>query len=104
VVGDLADLRPASAAVRSPDDVSSDEVLDAATFATWELLMQVRDARSSIARLDAEVASLHHALDATRRASAVKHIVRRASERSPVLMRARVTWWHTVEWMRALRS
>ena len=104
LVGDLADLRPDSATVRSPDDVSPDEVLDAATFATWELLMQVRDARASIARLDSEIAGLHGALDATRRASAVKHIVRRASERSPALMRARVTWWHTVEWVRALRS
>lgn len=103
VVGDLADLRPALRSTRSPDDVSHHDVLDAAVFATWELLLQVRDTRETIGRLDAEVAELHQALDAARRASTLKHLVRRASEQSPALMRARVAWWHTVEVVRALK-
>lgn len=103
VIGDLVDLRPALTSRRSPDDVSHDDVLDAAVFATWELLLQLRDARATIGRLDAEVADLHRAVNAARRASTVKHLVRRASEHSPALMRARVAWWHTVEVVRALR-
>jgi hypothetical protein len=103
VVGDFADLRVASTSVRGPDDVSPGDVLDAAAFATWELLLQVRDARTTIGRLDSEVAGLREALDAARRAGTLKHLVRRASENSPALMRARVAWWHTVELVRALR-
>ena len=103
VVGDFADLRPALTSTRSPDDVSHQDVLDVAVFATWELLLQVRDARATIGRLHDEVAGLHRDVDAARRASALKHLVRRASEHSPALMRARVAWWHTVEVVRALR-
>lgn len=121
VIGDLDELRvdperlePGSSAgpgtVRSagfvdgiePDDVSVDAVLDVAVFAIWELLVQVGAARTSLARLEADLADLRErqAQADAARGGPVKRSVRRASERSPAVMRARVAWWHAVERVR----
>lgn len=120
VIGDLDELRggqqreaespaepdavrsPGSVAGIEPDDVAVDAVLDVAVFASWELLLQVGGLRSKLAGLEAELADLREregqALAA--RGGPAKRLVRRASERSPAVMRARVTWWHAVERMR----
>lgn len=123
VIGDLDELRvgaehvedepprgPEPAAMRpagylsgiEPDDVAGDAVLDVAVFAIWELLVQVGSARATLARLEGELADLRErdAQALAARVGPVKRLVRRTSERSPAVMRARVAWWHAVERMR----
>ncbi len=100
VIGDLADLRIGPADLTGPDGVADDDVLDVAAFATWELLLRVRATDARVAELESEVAALRAERDQPAPAGPARRLVRRASERSPAVMRARVAWWHTVERLR----
>lgn len=107
VIGDLTELLVTAPASTGPDDVADAAVLDVAVFATWELLLRVRDTDAAVAELADEVATLRAELGealstapATAPSGPAKRLVRRASERSPAVMRARVSWWHAVERLR----
>jgi hypothetical protein len=101
VVGDLGELRVVATSPSGPDGVAADDVLDVATFAIWELLLRVRDTGGRVAELERQLAGLRAERDAVpARNGPARRLVRRASEHSPAVMRARVAWWHTVERLR----
>lgn len=87
-----------------PDAVADADVLDVAGYAVWELLVRVRDARRRLtdlgSHLEAERSARETAEALAQRSGPVRRLVRRASRRSPAVMRARVVWWHTVERLR----
>ncbi|HEU5161422.1 MAG TPA: hypothetical protein VFU43_30810 [Streptosporangiaceae bacterium] len=125
VVGDLAELLPAAPAAGDaadapphPDDVAESAVaataVESAAFLLTELAAAAGDAhaaRAELARERAEHARARQALDELRaevaddRAKPIyKMVVRRLSERHPLVMRLRVAYWHLVEHLRDRRG
>lgn len=100
VVGDLADLvsappGPAADAV-DVDDVPVERQLDAAVAALAGLLRPLQGARTREREARERTQDLERQL-AQRRRQPVKTLVRDASERYPLVMRARAAWWHLSE-------
>lgn len=100
VVGDLDELMPEEPLSRGMhpalDESVTEQQLRAAIEGMSALIDSVEDGRRKRRELRNELSQ--------RRRQPVKTIVRDLSESNRTLLRARVAWWHTVEWLQGKSS